>query len=159
MDRVGPFRLRAGLDAVDGRREETPFLPLFGWSGEGEHHRGEEDESDDPEHERAGRQPDLERILREGGRRVTAVAVYQTRAVAGAELPDGPWDYTIFTSPSAVRAFCEAGHRLGGRSLAIGPTTANEMRDSGLPPTAIAGGPTPQALVRNILELEHAHTT
>jgi len=107
----------------------------------------------------AGRRPDMEEILSEQGRRIVPLPVYHTRAIDGVQLPEGPWRYTVFTSPSAVHAFSDAGHRIEGWSVAIGTTTAAAMTDRTMDPTGIATEPTPQELVRKIVELEHAHSS
>lgn len=107
----------------------------------------------------AGRRPDMEEILSERGRRIVPLPVYDTRAIDGVLLPDGPWQYTVFASPSAVHAFSDAGHRIDSRGVAIGPTTAAAMKDRAMDPTGIATEPTPQELVRKIAELEHAHSS
>ena len=103
-----------------------------------------------------GRRPDMEDSL---GSRVIPLPVYDTRALPGVELPDTPAHYTVFTSPSSVHAFCEAGHPLKGRTVAIGSTTAATMRELAMEPNGVACVPTPQALVGQITELHHAHST
>ncbi len=107
----------------------------------------------------AGRRPDLEEILGNAGRRVTALPVYETRPIPGVQLPEDAVNYTVFTSPSAVQAFCDGGHRLEGRTLAMGTTTAAAMNDLAMKPAGIAKQPTAQALVQHISELEHAPST
>jgi hydroxymethylbilane synthase len=103
-----------------------------------------------------GRRPDMEDSL---GSRVIPLPVYDTRALPGVELPDTPAHYTVFTSPTSVRAFCAAGHPLKGRTVAIGSTTAAAMRELAMEPNGVADDPTPQALVGQITELHHAHST
>ena len=106
-----------------------------------------------------GRRPELEAVAAQGGVKIAALPVYETRAIAGVQLPDGPWHYTVFTSPSAVDAFRDGGHRLQGKALAIGPTTAEAMASAGVPADAVADQPTPQALTQRITELQNAHST
>jgi len=68
------------------------------------------------------------------------------------EQPDGQLthdvDAFVFTSPSAVRAFCSRRHDAAiGRAVAIGRTTAEALREHHDGPTRVLDVPTPAALV------------
>jgi uroporphyrinogen-III synthase len=89
----------------------------------------------------------LPRLLGERGVQVETVPVSQTRTRALPPLP--AFDAALFASPSALRAFV-AGWTVAplqsSVTVAIGPVTAQAMRDLGLTP-AVAVDPTPAALV------------
>jgi uroporphyrinogen III methyltransferase/synthase len=101
----------------------------------------------------------LARGLREAGARVVEAAVYRTDPVPGvgaavdAALRAGRLDALLFASPSAVRAVREGlsaeGLEAARRAWigAIGPTTAEALRESGLAPDAVPERHTAEDLV------------
>jgi uroporphyrinogen-III synthase len=94
----------------------------------------------------------LPRLLAERGVRVDTVPVSQTRACALPPLP--AFDAALFASPSAFRAFV-AGWTVAALessvTVAIGPVTAEAMRELGLKPV-VAADPTPAALVAALVQ-------
>jgi uroporphyrinogen-III synthase len=98
---------------------------------------------------------ELEDALREHGARVTRVVAYRSRPApllpeAQAQLESSPPDVALFASPRTAESFLEAAgrERLGtARLVAIGPTTAAALAQLGLPVSAVAERPTPEALV------------
>lgn len=96
----------------------------------------------------AGRETLLEG-LRADGAEMHAPVVYRTEAAPGAgaavqaALDAGALDAILFASPSAVRAVLEGLSEAGRRALAglcvgaIGPTTAEALREAGLPPDVV----------------------
>jgi len=90
----------------------------------------------------------LARALTARGVQVRTVPVSQTRPCPMPPLP--AFDAALFASPSALRAFVERWTIAPLRStvaVAIGPVTAEAMRQIGLSPGAVAAEPTPAALV------------
>ena len=98
---------------------------------------------------------ELEDALREHGVRVTRVTAYRSVSAplppeALAMLDSSPPHVALFASPRTAETFLEAAgrERLGAaRLVAIGPTTAAALTQLGLPVAAVAGHPTPEALV------------
>ena len=72
------------------------------------------------------------------------------------------YSHLLFTSPVAVRFFCEASSRQGisaaawqaVRIAAVGPRTARSLEEAGLPPHLTAEGNGGKALARELLEKE-----
>jgi len=107
----------------------------------------------------ADARPDLARALSAAGAEVETVVAYEKRLPAEAvetarELfADRPLGWVVFTSPSTLRHFIEIlgpewpGRREELRALAIGPTTAAELRRWGVEPAAVSEEPTPSAMV------------
>jgi uroporphyrinogen-III synthase len=106
--------------------------------------------------------------LRRAGARVDVLPIYRTvpapvdAAALRAELACGALDALTFASPSAARAF--AGH-LDGASrtaalralrVAIGPATAEALREAGLDPDAMAAEPGAAGIVRALAEARTA---
>lgn len=98
--------------------------------------------------------------LQAAGVALEEVVVYRTVGDAGAfvhAMEERP-DWLVFFSPSGV----EAADVLAGPSwnripkAAIGPTTAEALREAGYAPAAVAAAPTPAALAAALL---HAHRT
>jgi uroporphyrinogen-III synthase len=92
------------------------------------------------------------------GVQVTRVVAYATEPRAfdeetWAAVSQAPVDAVLFGSPRTVEAFCGAGAELVGpilkaaRLVAIGPTTAQALRDQGLEPAGIAQEPTAAGLL------------
>lgn len=77
------------------------------------------------------RRPELKQVLEAGGCRVTEWVVYRSEPVV-ADLPEGEIHAVAFFSPSAVRQFKALGWdaRYSGPYIAIGPTTAEELKPS-----------------------------
>jgi uroporphyrinogen-III synthase len=96
----------------------------------------------------------LSQALAGRGVRVEVVPVSQTRGCA--MMPPLPeFDAALFASPSALRAFVARWTVAPLRSvvtIAIGPVTAQTMRELDLTPAAVAAEPTPQALVAALRE-------
>ncbi|NTX04050.1 uroporphyrinogen-III synthase [Myxococcus sp. CA040A] len=98
---------------------------------------------------------ELEDALRDAGVLVTRVTAYRSLPAelspeALELLAGSPPDVAVFASPRTVEAFLDAAgrERLGpARVVAIGPTTASALEQLGLPATAVAEKPTPEALV------------
>jgi uroporphyrinogen III methyltransferase/synthase len=107
---------------------------------------------------------DLPRILRAQGAHVRDVAVYETiagpessRAPLAQALADGI-DAVIFTSGSTVEGFtrlaAEPALALASKTVvAIGPTTAGAVRETGVEPR-VARARTPLAIVQALASLE-----
>jgi uroporphyrinogen-III synthase len=100
----------------------------------------------------------LPRALAARGVQVQTVPVSQTRPCLMPALP--AFDAALFASPSALRAFVARWSTTPLRSavtVAIGPVTAEAMRENGLTPGAVAAEPTPAALVSALVDaLERA---
>ncbi|MGO1510769.1 MAG: uroporphyrinogen-III synthase [Actinomycetales bacterium] len=81
---------------------------------------------------------------------VDAVAVYTTVTdTEAARAAVDPWpDAVVVTAPSTLRALLETAGAppRDVRLVAIGPTTADALRDTGLAPSATAAAPTPEAI-------------
>ncbi len=102
----------------------------------------------------------LPEALRRVGAEVDAVPFYRTVTAPGtaqtaAEVSRGGIDAVVFTSPSTFHRLLEAAG--SGREalvlalrqttrIAIGPVTADALRDAGLPAHAVAGSPASQAI-------------
>jgi uroporphyrinogen-III synthase len=90
----------------------------------------------------------LARSLAERGVQVETVPVSQTRACLMPALPG--FDAALFASPSALRAFVSrwtVAPLQKAPAIAIGPVTAEAMRELELTPASVAAEPTPAALV------------
>jgi uroporphyrinogen III methyltransferase/synthase len=106
--------------------------------------------------------------LRRAGARVDVLPIYRTipapvdAAGLRAELRAGALDALSFASPSAARAF--AGHldaesraaALRALRVAIGPATADALREAGLAPDAVAAEPSAAGIVRALVEARAA---
>jgi uroporphyrinogen III methyltransferase/synthase len=95
---------------------------------------------------------ELPRLLAERGVSVQVVPVSRTRARALGPLP--AFDAAVFASPSALRALVERWGvaALAGRAcIAIGPVTAQALRDAGVEPAAVAGDPTTDGVLQALL--------
>jgi len=107
--------------------------------------------------------PDLPRALKRHGAKVTEVIAYRTlRPTAVDErslrqIAEGAADAVLFFSPSAVQHFAEL---FGGEQLraledklaitAVGPVTANALRDGGVRRMVLAGDTTAAAVVKEL---------
>jgi uroporphyrinogen-III synthase len=114
--------------------------------------------------------PDLPAALKRHGAQVTEVIAYRTLKPTGAdqeklkEIAEGEADAVLFFSPSAVHYFAEV---FGGEQLrsledklaitAVGPVTANALREAGVQRTVLAGE-TAAAAVVEALEKHFAGT-
>ena len=101
------------------------------------------------------RRDELPERLRSAGKACEEVVVYRTigdAAELGNALEKCP-DGVVFFSPSGVEVALEEGGIDWNSVLlgAIGPTTAEALREAGLVPAAIAEAPTPEALAAAIL--------
>ena len=104
--------------------------------------------------------PDLPRTLKRCGAQVTEVIAYRTLRPADVDqrnlrrIAEGGADAVLFFSPSAVQYFAEL---FGGEQLralqdklaitAVGPVTANALREAGVQRTVLAGDTTAAAVV------------
>lgn len=97
--------------------------------------------------------PELPARLRRNGVALNIAIVYRTHEKS-IDLPDNvePPDWAVFFSPRGVRIVAEQASLDWDeiRKAAIGPTTAEALRDVGWEPSAIAGSPTPESLLRAI---------
>ena len=106
--------------------------------------------------------------LRRAGWEVEQVAAYTTVTADTSELPQGlarTWaaggvDAAVLTAPSTTRAVLEL---LGSpspvtRLVAIGATTAAAAHELGLPVAAIASSPTPEGVLRAVIDASQAST-
>lgn len=87
------------------------------------------------------------------------LVVYETHLRSDLDLPPpSRRRWLVFFSPSGVEAVqrAEAGPLSGYSCAAIGPTTAEALRDAGVGRVAVAQTPSPDGLVR---ALEHASGT
>ena len=104
--------------------------------------------------------PELPRILQAEGVRVVEIPLYRVvtlgdMAEAAASIADR-FDYVVFTSPSIARAFTlhyRSPRRPGFTPVAIGPTTAAELRRLGYPEPLV---PSPYTL-EGVAELVSRH--
>jgi len=95
---------------------------------------------------------DLARLLAERQVTVDVVPVSQTRACVLGPLP--AFDAAVFASPSAWRALVERWGTapLEGRvCVAIGPVTAQALREAGVEPAAVAVDPTHDGLLQALI--------
>jgi uroporphyrinogen III methyltransferase / synthase len=104
--------------------------------------------------------PDLPRALKRHGAKVTEVIAYRTLRPTDVEqrslgqIAEGTADAVLFFSPSAVHHFAEL---FGGEQLralqdklaiaAVGPVTANTLREAGVGRAVLAGDTTAAAVV------------
>ena len=109
--------------------------------------------------------PDLPRTLKRHGAQVTEVIAYCTLRPTDAEqrnlrqIAEDTADAVLFFSPSAVQHFAEL---FGGEQLralqdklaitAVGPVTANALREAGVGHTVVAGDTTAAAVVEALEE-------
>ena len=106
--------------------------------------------------------------LRRAGWEVEQVAAYTTVTADTSELPQGltrTWaaggvDAAVLTAPSTTRAVLEL---LGSpspvtRLVAIGATTAAAAHELGLPVVATASSPTPEGVLRAVIDASQAST-
>ena len=114
--------------------------------------------------------PDLPAALKRRGAQVTEVIAYRTLKPTDVDqrnlrqMAEGAADAVLFFSPSAVQHFAEL---FGGEQLralqdklaitAVGPVTANVLRQAGVGRTVLAGDTTAAAVV-NALEKHFAST-
>lgn len=100
--------------------------------------------------------PDFESAVRAKGWNVHRITAYETRSVA----VDARWsrevvtaDAVIFASGSAVRSWVQS---LGGSVprlvVAMGPTTARVLAESGIAPVTVAGEQTVTGLVEAVID-------
>ena len=102
--------------------------------------------------------------LRRAGWEVEQVAAYTTVTTDTSELPPGlargGVDAVVLTAPSTTRAVLEL---LGSpspvtRLVAIGATTAAAAHELGLPVAATASSPTPEGVLRAVIDASQAST-
>lgn len=109
--------------------------------------------------------PDLPEALRRAGAEVTEVVAYRTLAVdaqglsAARAIREGRVDVLTFASPSAFHAFCSAlgadmAKRVAGAGViaAIGPVTAQAIREKGVTVNVEAAESTAEGLARALAE-------
>ncbi len=100
------------------------------------------------------RRDELPEELRNAGIDFDELVVYETRPRTDLSLPPpGDETWLTFFSPSGLEAIqqAETGPLGDYRCAAIGPTTAAALEDAGIAPAAVAGSPTPEALVDAVL--------
>ncbi|MBM4063684.1 MAG: hypothetical protein FJ265_21685, partial [Planctomycetes bacterium] len=104
----------------------------------------------------AGRNPAFETHAAAAGLPVLPLPLYRVEADPAPALPPEPLDVLLFGAPSAVAAFRDGTWRPAGvRHCAIGPTTAQALRDAGLPVDAAAAGASIAAIVQTLREVHH----
>jgi uroporphyrinogen III methyltransferase/synthase len=109
--------------------------------------------------------PDLPPALKRHGARVTEVIAYRTLRPTDVDqknlkqLAEGAADAVLFFSPSAVQHFAELLGREQLRALqdklaitAVGPVTANALREAGVGRSVVAGNTTAAAVVEALEE-------
>ncbi len=94
------------------------------------------------------RRDDVPHRLTAAGLAVEECVVYRTHVRAGVKLPPAsPGGWLVFFSPSGVETVHPGEVRASGwRVAAIGPTTARALAEAGIPASAVAAEPTPEAL-------------
>lgn len=92
----------------------------------------------------AGAAPETAATLRSGGAEVVAAPAYQTLSVAPA---DDSVDALILASPSAVAGWLMSRDLAGMVVAAMGQTTAQAVRDSGVEPDVVPSVPGAGAIV------------
>jgi uroporphyrinogen-III synthase len=134
-----PHRVSPGTTGEDLAR----FMLAEGVNGEVLHMCGEP------------RRPELKRVLEAAGCRVHEQVVYETVPVE-ADIPSEPIDAVAFFSPSAVRQFNALGweKQLRVPNIAIGPTTASELRPSSCVVSREAGFRGVMETTRRILNVQ-----
>lgn len=95
------------------------------------------------------RREDLPNRLVEAGLALDELVVYETHLRTDLTLPPGPSGaWLVFFSPTGVQAVRHSGADVTAwRVAAIGPTTAEAVRQAGWRVAAVAASPTPQALL------------
>lgn len=80
--------------------------------------------------------------------------VYETHTRTDLDLPEEPGAWLAFFSPSGLEAVqqADADALRRFRCAAIGPTTATALREAGQTVDAVADTPTPEALVRAVIQ-------
>lgn len=104
------------------------------------------------------RRDDLPNTLRQAGTPFEELVVYETVLRSDLNLPSpAEGDWLVFFSPSGTQAVNSyAPEQMQGyRLAAIGPTTADALRDLGLVPQAVASEPSPAALVAAVEQATH----
>jgi uroporphyrinogen-III synthase len=109
--------------------------------------------------------PDLPAALERHGAKVTEVIAYRTLRPTGEEqkkvrdIAEGAADAVLFFSPSAVQYFAEVFGSEQLRALqdklaitAVGPVTANALREAGVQRAVLAGDTTAAAVVEALEE-------
>lgn len=97
--------------------------------------------------------------LRAAGIPFEEQVVYETRTRTDICLPVGDKDrWLVFFSPSGLEAIqqSDVGSLAAYRCAAIGPTTADALRSTGLSVEAVAGTPSPEGLVAAIEDVDHS---
>lgn len=97
----------------------------------------------------SGADPAMITTLERAGAEVTAVAVYETRALAPG--PD-PVDSVAFGSPSAIRGWLLSRHLDDLVLGAIGETTARALADVGRPPQVVPPHPDFEDLMAHLAD-------
>jgi uroporphyrinogen-III synthase/uroporphyrinogen III methyltransferase/synthase len=107
-----------------------------------------------------GRNPGFETDAAAAGLQVHALPVYRIEHDPQARVPDRAPHALLFTSPSSVAAFRDSTWRpAGARFCAIGPTTAQALRDADLPVAAAATSASTGAIVQALTEIHHARSS
>ena len=92
--------------------------------------------------------------LRAGEVPFEELVVYETHLRTSLSLPERSGTWLVFFSPSGLEAVRKGADRpLGAfRCAAIGPTTAEALREAGATVEAVADQPAPEALVRAVTQ-------
>jgi hydroxymethylbilane synthase len=107
-----------------------------------------------------GRHHAFERDAAAAGLAVHAAPLYRVEPDPAPRLPTQPVDVLLFTAPSAVAAYGTGSWRPANvRHCAIGPTTAQALRDAGLRVDAAAARAALDAIVPALSEVQHARSS
>jgi len=82
---------------------------------------------------------------------ITDLVVYDNQPCT--DIPSGPYDIVIFTSPLNAKAYLAQHSLQGSKVIAIGPTTAAALREKGYSEVIVAAQPTEAALMESAVEL------
>ncbi|KNC74424.1 uroporphyrinogen-III synthase, partial [Sphaeroforma arctica JP610] len=70
---------------------------------------------------------------------------------------DKPVDWLVFFSPSGVEFCLDFLPKANAKFAAIGPTTAQKLRDCGVVVSAVAATPNPDGLIKAVLSVSNSN--